>query len=367
MIHWQEKDIFLIQIFKLPIDSRKINSNVEKKREKFMKLIKLLVGATVFLSTCLNAGPLGDALREKLKERFIQNNMDSNTITAVNSESGLIKKTLDHDGLSRQYLIHLPKNYDPHSKYPLLLAFHGGGGNMYYEADDSRYGFISMSDKDNIIVVFPNGYSQLPGGKMSTWNAGNCCGGARDKKVDDVGFIKELVHQLSSQYHLGNIYATGMSNGGMLTYEMACHLPDIFKAIASVAGTDNTGESCSTPVSVLHIHALDDDHVLFNGGAGKGAFKDERKVTDFTSVSKTIDKWTQIDQCSKKPEKISLPEGAYCETYSSCTQDKQVKLCVTSTGGHSWPGAQRVRLGKESPSQAFSANDMMWQFFQNLK
>src|SRR5437763_1028874 len=69
------------------------------------------------------------------------------------------------------------------------------------------------------------------------------------------------------------IFATGMSNGGMMAYRLACDMPDVFKAIASVAGTDST-TACNprSPIAILHIHAKDDDHVLFGGGAGAGAF-----------------------------------------------------------------------------------------------
>ncbi|MDN8872721.1 prolyl oligopeptidase family serine peptidase, partial [Staphylococcus aureus] len=84
------------------------------------------------------------------------------------------------------------------------------------------------------------------------------------------------------------VYATGMSNGGMMAYRLACEASDIFKAIAAVAGTDNT-LSCTPakPISILHIHAKDDDHVLFAGGAGKEAFRDLSQVTEFMSVPKT--------------------------------------------------------------------------------
>jgi len=151
----------------------------------------------------------------------------------------------------------------------------------------------------------------------------------------------------------------------MLSHRLACEAADVFRAVASVAGTDATA-SCtpSKPISVLHIHAKDDDHVLFNGGAGAGAFRDESKVMSFVSVPETLSRWVQRDHCAMPPQRTLDKAGAYCETYSGCAGGTQVQLCVTDTGGHSWPGASSVRRGKEAASQALDANDVIWRFFE---
>ncbi len=159
-----------------------------------------------------------------------------------------------------------------------------------------------------------------------------------------------------------------MSNGGLMSYRLACEMADTFKAIAAVAGTDNT-LSCtpSRPVSVLHIHARNDTHVLFDGGAGDDAFRDESKVTQFTSVPETVNRWLGHDRCSAAPQRVLSVPGAYCDRYAPCAGASAVQLCVTETGGHSWPGADKsARRGKEPASQAIDANDVMWQFFDGL-
>ena len=81
--------------------------------------------------------------------------------------------SVDHGGLLRRYLVHVPRNYDPGRATPLLMAFHGGGGNMQFQADDENYGLIGKSEATGFILVFPNGYSPWPGGRFATWNAGN--------------------------------------------------------------------------------------------------------------------------------------------------------------------------------------------------
>ncbi len=309
------------------------------------------------------------ALREKIKEAMQARRADkrSDTVAQVTG-AGDYTYAIQQGDLTRKYLVHVPPSYHSNTPTPLILAFHGGGGDMNYMAKDEYYGLISKSNKEGFVVIFPNGYSKLKSGKFATWNAGNCCGDARDIGIDDVGFVRKIVSNISGQMNIdrNRIFATGMSNGGMMSYVVACELPDIFKAIAAIAGTDNT-ITCShkTPISILHIHAKNDTHVLFNGGAGEGAFKDESKVTNFTSVPASIARWVGYNKCSPTPERVLAVNGAYCDLYSDCANGTQVKLCITDMGAHSWPGGNKPR--GEAPSQAISSNDMLWDFFKNQK
>jgi polyhydroxybutyrate depolymerase len=302
---------------------------------------------------------LGQRVRDRLQQR--------QQTAPADVQPGDAVHILEVGGLKRQYLVHVPTGYDPAQKAPVLVALHGGGGNMRLQADDSRYGLVSKSNASGFLAVFPNGYSAWPGGRLATWNAGACCGSARDKAIDDVGFVRAVVADVQRRYSVDaqRVYATGMSNGGMLAHRLACEAADVFAGVAAVAGTDNT-LACtpSRAIPVLHIHARDDDHVQFNGGAGPKAFRDESKVTNFRSVPETITRWVQRNACAPTPARVLERPGASCERYSGCAGGAAVQLCVTDTGGHSWPGAEAVRRGKEGASQALSANDVMWAFFE---
>ncbi|MGY3264077.1 extracellular catalytic domain type 1 short-chain-length polyhydroxyalkanoate depolymerase [Lysobacter sp. HA35] len=272
-----------------------------------------------------------------------------------------------HDGIVRMYRVHVPRSYRPGHPMPLLVALHGGGGDMDWQADDSKYGLITASETHGFIAVFPNGFSRMPGGHLATWNAGHCCGAARDRDIDDVGFIRMVVDNVEHQLDIdrSRVYATGMSNGAMMAYRLACEAADMFRAIAPVAGTDNTTHCTpSRPVAVAHFHARNDDHVLFDGGAGPGAFRDTSMVTDFTSVPATIDAWSRHDGCRAPPRRVLSVPAAYCELRTPCDGVAKVQLCVTETGGHSWPGGHKDR--GEAASRAISANDVMWRFFDSL-
>jgi polyhydroxybutyrate depolymerase len=308
-------------------------------------------------------------IRQRLKDGWQQRHQQQAPVSEAGGADARLDRpgdyrfTFEHDGLRRMFRVHVPAGYDPARPAPLLFALHGGGGGMDYQADDSRYGLISLSEQKNLVVVFPNGYSRRSNGMLATWNAGDCCGAARDKAVDDVGFIRGIVDRLTRQMNIDRqrIYAAGMSNGAMMAYRLACEMPEVFAAIAAVAGTNNTRDcKPSRPVSVLHIHARNDDHMLFDGGAGPGS-RNRAAVTDYSSVPDTVAKWALIDQCGAAPQRSLNKPGAYCDTHAPCQGGTRVRLCVTETGGHSWPGAQKTRGAPAS--QAVSANELMWDFF----
>ncbi len=153
-----------------------------------------------------------------------------------------------------------------------------------------------------------------------------------------------------------------MSNGAIMSYRLACELPTVIRAIAPVAGTDTvTACTPSRPVPVILFHARDDSHVSFNGGPGKDAIA---KV-DFTSVPATVAKWVAINRAGPTAKRILAVPGATCDRHAARPGGAPVEVCITETGGHSWPGVPSVRANK-APSQAISANDLMWKFFQSL-
>jgi polyhydroxybutyrate depolymerase len=311
----------------------------------------------------------GGTLRERLQARRekADDQQSPETQQGRIKGPGDYRYSLMHDGLKREFMVHVPKSYATSKKLALVLALHGGGGGMKYQANDENYGLITASERDGYIVVFPNGYSKNRQGLFATWNAGECCGDARDKNIDDVGFLKAVIEQVQRNASIDRqrIYSIGMSNGGLMSYRLACEIPDIIRGIMPVAGTDNT--KVCTPkkaVAVLHVHALNDDHVLYNGGAGK-TFRDPSKVNEFTSVPATISKWVALNHANPTAERVLSVPGAHCDLYKAGPGGAPVKLCVTETGMHSWPGGTKSRAD-EPPSQAIDANKMMWAFFQSL-
>jgi polyhydroxybutyrate depolymerase len=181
-----------------------------------------------------------------------------------------------------------------------------------------------------------------------------------------VGFLRAVVADVKRRTAIDGqrVSAIGMSNGGMMAYRLACEASDVFRGIMAVAGTDNTS-SCqpATPVPVLHVHARNDDRVIYDGGAGE-AFRSEALVTDFVAVPATVEKWVKLNRASATPQRVLSVAGAYCDLHEAGPDGAPVKLCVTEGGGHSWPGGSKAR--GDAPSQAIRANDLMWEFFAGI-
>lgn len=260
------------------------------------------------------------------------------------TKAGDYRFSIQHEGVTRNYRIHVPARYDSAEPAPLLVALHGGGLDRL--GDNGFEGLTRQSDYHGFIAVFPESWAAPGAGRRGGWNAGECCGDARQRGVNDVGFIQQVVTHAFRQVSIDRerIYAAGVSDGGMMAYRLACELPHLFRGVASVGGADVSGKCAGDkPVSVLHFHARNDPRVPLG------------------SARATAVKWARLNDCSEAPRRVLEKDGAYCEAYSYCRGQTEVRMCVTETGGHSWPGA-KARAGAPAPSQAISATDAMWGF-----
>lgn len=329
---------------------------------------RVLIGATTLVAVTCAIGGAAVAQRGGMLQRFIvhveqrRSKPDDPSMTPI-STPGDYRFSFVHDGIKRQYLVHVPASYRPGKPTPMLIALHGGGGDADYQADDSKYRLISKSEQAGFIAVFPNGYSRFSSGILATWNAGGCCAGAMKNNVDDVGFIREVIARMKRQANIdpNRIFATGMSNGAMMSWRLACEAPEV-RAIAPVEGTDNTS-ACrpAHPVPIIEFHAVNDEMVNFNGGPGPNSFT----RTNFTSVPATQAKWVRLDHADAEAKPVLKVAGAHCDLHPAKPSGAPVELCVTDTGGHSWPGGG-TQQGRKQPSMAISANDLMWTFFSSL-
>ena len=179
---------------------------------------------------------------------------------------------------------------------------------------------------------------------------------------------RELLNDLPNVVNVDSkrIYATGMSNGGMMCYRLAAELSDRIAAIAPVSGTMAV-ERCKPrrPVPVMHFHGTDDKLVPFDGPAQQTA-----KVLNFMSVEETIRIWAKINGCLIKPTISKLPHTAdddttvQRKTYGPGKAGAEVILFVIHGGGHTWPGRQWPVPWLGKTTKDISASDQMWEFFK---
>ena len=269
----------------------------------------------------------------------------------------------------RRYRMHVPGKYDPERPAPVVIALHGGGGNPASMVRLS--GLNEKSDEAGFIVVYPFGTGRLKD-RFLTFNGGNCCAYAKRHNIDDVGFVRALLDDLETVVNVdeNRVFATGMSNGGIMAYRLASELSDRIAAIASVGGPMGT-ETCDPgrPVSVMHFHGTDDRFAPFDGGKGQG-LGGGAGPTDFYSVDHSIQNWVRANGCDPEPRVEKLPDTTEDGTrvirkaYAAGEAGAEVVLVEIEGGGHTWPGRKpRVSfLGKSTKD--ISANDMMWAFFQ---
>jgi polyhydroxybutyrate depolymerase len=244
----------------------------------------------------------------------------------------------------RGYILHIPAG-SPASPMPLVIALHGAGGNAAAFAAETHFG--AAADATHMLVVFPDGTENAPGSNRRSWNARFCCGTAIVQEIDDIGFIGALIEHISAQDHVvdrSRVYATGMSNGGMMSYQLAAAHPEWFAAIAPVSATIGgmmrNGEvfvirAASRPVPVMIIHGRKDAYVMFNGGSSpRLSFPYRWKL----SVADALSFWAAIDGCQSPPDESEAVAGVLERVaYRNCQGGSEIVAWEIEQGDHSWP------------------------------
>jgi polyhydroxybutyrate depolymerase len=255
--------------------------------------------------------------------------------------------TLDIDGLTRNYFVHVPSSYDGKTPLPLVLVLHGATQSA--ESAERMSGMTAKADKENFLAVYPSGIGRAP-----TWNSGACCGPAMRQNVDDVAFLRALIRKLEHDYAIDSkrIFVTGISNGAMMSYRLACEVSDQIAAIAPVEGAQDLACHPANPVAVIVFHGTDDHLVPFDGGSTP--FQMGSKRSD-TPVADTVAFWVKEDGCSPVPQHDETP-AVHTDIYTGCKESTAVALYAIQGGHHMWPGLKIS--GNNIP-----ATDLMWAFF----
>jgi polyhydroxybutyrate depolymerase len=267
------------------------------------------------------------------------------------------------DGWQRTYLVHVPPGYSLEKPTPVVLAFHGAGMN----GRSMRWvsGLDEKADEVGFVAVYPDGTGLGP---LRTWNSGGFPGARGDLRPDDLKFTGALLDDLGTVLRIDpkRVYATGLSNGGMMCHRLAAELPDRIAAVAAVAGTLAVDDvRPSRPVPVLHFHGTADSIVPWRGpGGGTPGF------LSFKSVKETVRIWCEADGCPAEPVLMDEPDTAedgttvVRRTYGPGRAGSEVVLVTIRDGGHTWPGREPpFGIGGLS-THDIRANDLLWEFFE---
>jgi len=265
------------------------------------------------------------------------------------------QRSLEFVGGRRSYLVYVPTTYQAGRPVPLVLVFHPAGGSGRSMARHTR--FTALAEREGFVVVYPDGI----GGR---WNDGR-----RPSSRDDVGFVRALLDTLRGEVTVDSsrVYATGISNGAMLSYRLACDLPGVFAAIAPVAGALPVAlaERCvpATPLSVAAVQGTADPILPYDGGGSPPAA--------VLPAERSVAFWAEAAGCAPANPEAQVRDGVTDGTkvrrisYPSCPGNRAVVLYAVEGGGHTWPGgpAGSRRVGRVS--RELDATSVIWNFFRN--
>ncbi len=251
------------------------------------------------------------------------------------------------NGQNRTFVLHVPPGYTGETPLPVVIDFHplGGAGSTWKNST----GWSSFADEHDIIMVWPDGVG-------NSWNVGRCCPPAMDQGVDDVAFVRAIIDLLSTEACIDTrrVYATGCSNGGGMTYKVACEAADVIAAAAPVdfdcvVGPSNV-PSCggcepSRGISEIQFRGTNDFAVVYEGGPAPIP-----QGMDFPGAEANFSDWGEINQCTGSP--APLPEHSTCQSFQNCSDGAETTLCTIQGGTHC------------GSYQTFGIVSLAWETFQ---
>jgi polyhydroxybutyrate depolymerase len=282
------------------------------------------------------------------------------------SHDSLEEFHIEVDGVMRTYFFHRPKN-SLSEKLPLLMVFHGGGGDGLKIG--AQTGFTGLSDRERFAVVYPN--------SLDYWHDGRDTVG-RDE--NDMLFVSKLIELLveSEAIDPRRIFAVGASNGGMFTLRLACEKSGEIAAFAAVIASFPVSyrPDCRPKggVSIMMINGTEDRFIKWRGGTipkgrriGRGG--------EVIPVPDTVQFWVVHNGCEPTPTERRLPDleddgtEVAVMTYQNCRNGGSVELVKIIGGGHTWPGSpmERPRISKRimgNTSRDINGSEMIWEYLQ---
>lgn len=247
------------------------------------------------------------------------------------------QKEFEHNNISRSYKISMPDKITDQTK--IIFGLHGfSDNNMRF----AYYSALHNIEPDNI-YVYPNATQPRQENIKAGWNAEFCCGSGFVNKVDDSGFLKDLALKLISENSINpsNVFITGFSNGAMMAMKAANDNPDVFKAVASVAGTVGTNDksiNVNNPMPVLLIHGREDTTVDFEGAGDDPEFQ-------WLSFDNTLQDWSQINSCGDKTISESLKKDII--KFKDCNNPTEAH--IYNRLGHRWPDWRLFNFWNSKP------------------
>ncbi len=183
-----------------------------------------------------------------------------------------------------------PESWDRKKPIPLVVLLHGFGAGGYAQA--AYFNMAKLVEEKKFLLVAPDGTPDSKGRRF--WNAVDTCCDFEKKGVDDVKYLTGLVDEIGTRYTLDKkrIFLLGHSNGGAMSYRLACDAAPKFAAAVTLAPpfySDAASCKPSEPVAIRHMHGTKDETVPYEGGAAT--------LATFPSVQSIVDSWARWNGC----------------------------------------------------------------------
>jgi polyhydroxybutyrate depolymerase len=280
-------------------------------------------------------------------------------VPGATARAGTTTYSIVVGGVNRTYNLHVPPSAAAtHAPMPLLIELHGGGGNA--SGMEKLTGFFGIADREGFVVAAPNALGRSwVDGRVALDTAAN---------TDDIAFLSAMIDQIATQAAIDptRIYATGMSNGAMMTGRLACQLSDRIAAFAQVSGTAavETAQTCrpGRAVPVLEIHGTADPLVPYEGGTVLARLQDGRGkvvgVDDWASF------WAANNQASLRPGITTQGTDTTIRIWQGESPASDVVFYRVEGAGHTWPGGSQYlpKIVIGSTTATFDASQVIWEF-----
>lgn len=267
---------------------------------------------------------------------------------------------LQVDGRRRHFLLHLPPDA-VRRRVPLVLAFHGHGGNGATLRAVSR--LDAVADALGFAVVYPDGTGTLNWIGLS-WNAGTCCGQAQERGVDDLTFVDSVVATLarSAPVDSARVFAVGFSAGGMLALRLACSRASMFTAVADLAGAmPDVPCRPSHPVSVLLVQGAADEELRFD----LRTLPRPHGHLFAHSLEQAQRFWAGVDGCATGELAGDSTTSRVSAHAVGCPAGVAVELISIAHHPHAWPGGLTIWPFAPQPSLEVDASRLVLEFFED--
>ncbi len=240
----------------------------------------------------------------------------------------------------------VPDANTPTEPTPLVLLLHGYSSNG--DNQEAYMNFSAVVDEFGFLYAYPDGTADAVGNRF--WNATDACCNFFFSPVDDSGYLRGLIDLIGLSYALSDVYIVGHSNGGFMSYRMACDHSDRITAVASLAGATflDPGDCGSpNPVHVLQIHGTNDGTILYVGGClGSNCYP---------GAVTTVEQWATFGGCDLVPDtsapNLDLVQGL---PEDDTTVTRYATDCSDGGSGTLWT----IIDGVHSPNLA---SDFSWQ------